>query len=252
MDSGNTVLRLINAKIKYNGGEKMNKIFKTNTGLEYKINYDYIKNGNHYYEIEFLITHSKRTVLKQALNQGCIKDLFYPTLYGIGYMGNATSKMNKRACTLWRNMLSRCYNSHNKKDFSSYGGLGVTVCNRWHCFEYFLEDLSKIDGYNEKEFNDGILCLDKDIKQKGLLPSQKVYSLDTCMFISNEINIKYRNTEQYSKHFIAISPDNDLMIIHGIVHFCKIYNFSPGSVKLRLDKKLFKPYHGWNFFSINN
>lgn len=39
---------------------------------------------------------------------------------------------------------------------------------------------------------------------------------------------------------------------NGIVHFCKIYNFSPGSVKLRLDKKLFKPYHGWNFFSINN
>ena len=117
MDSGNTVLRLINAKIKYNGGEKVNKIFKTNTGL---------------------------------------------------------------------------------------------------------------------------------------LPSQKVYSLDTCMFIFNEINIKYRNTEQYSKHFIAISPDNDLMIFHGIVHFCKIYNFSPGSVKLRLDKKLFKPYHGWNFFSINN
>ena len=23
---------------------------------------------------------------------------------------------------------------------------------------------------------------------------------------------------------------------NGIVHFCKIYNFSPGSVKLRLDK----------------
>ena len=36
MDSGNTVLRLINAKIKYNGGEKMNNYYwnKRNVSLD--------------------------------------------------------------------------------------------------------------------------------------------------------------------------------------------------------------------------
>ena len=31
----------------------MDKIFKTDTGLEYKINYDYIKNENHYHGWKF-------------------------------------------------------------------------------------------------------------------------------------------------------------------------------------------------------
>ena len=69
--------------------------------------------------------------------------------------------------------------------------------------------------------------------------------MDSGNTVSRLINakIKYNGGEKMNKIF---KTNN------GIVHFCKIYNFSPGSVKLRLDKKLFKPYHGWNFFSINN
>jgi len=41
---------------------------------------------------------------------------------------------------VWRAMLQRCENPNDKR-FASYGGRGVKVCDRWHDFELFLEDV---------------------------------------------------------------------------------------------------------------
>lgn len=42
--------------------------------------------------------------------------------------------------TTWRNMKDRCYNM-NSINYSYYGGRGITVCEYWHKFENFLEDM---------------------------------------------------------------------------------------------------------------
>ena len=39
-------------------------------------------------------------------------------------------------------MKARCLNPKNAK-FSSYGGRGITVCDRWLIFENFLADMSE-------------------------------------------------------------------------------------------------------------
>ena len=65
---------------------------------------------------------------------------------------------------------------------------GVTVCDRWKCFAYFLEDIKHIEGYDEEKFYANKLDLDKDIKQINVPVNQKVYSLDTCMFVDKHIN----------------------------------------------------------------
>src|SRR5882724_13092896 len=40
----------------------------------------------------------------------------------------------------WTNMRNRCQNEKHKA-FKHYGGRGITVCERWEKFEYFLEDM---------------------------------------------------------------------------------------------------------------
>ena len=40
----------------------------------------------------------------------------------------------------WKEMHSRCYNKLSR-DYKDYGNRGVSVCNRWHKLEYFIEDM---------------------------------------------------------------------------------------------------------------
>lgn len=41
---------------------------------------------------------------------------------------------------VWREMLRRCENPTHKR-FHEWGGRGISVCDRWHDFDLFLEDM---------------------------------------------------------------------------------------------------------------
>lgn len=42
----------------------------------------------------------------------------------------------------WRKMKERCY-SPKQVGYESYGGRGIRVCDRWHDFKNFLEDMGE-------------------------------------------------------------------------------------------------------------
>lgn len=70
---------------------------------------------------------------------------------------------------IWSSMIQRCHNPKNKR-YHSYGGRGITVCERWHNFENFLEDMgSKPDG----------LSLDRKDNNSG-------YCKKNCRWATNE------------------------------------------------------------------
>lgn len=73
----------------------------------------------------------------------------------------------------WKNMLKRCYCESYKKNKPSYQNCSVS--EEWLRASVFKEWMEQQD-YKGK-------CLDKD-----LLGDSKVYSKETCMFVSEQVN----------------------------------------------------------------
>lgn len=124
------------------------------------------------------------------------KNPYKKTVCKIGYLGTLkdgttpyTTINGKptKEYTLWRNMLKRCYDSE-KPTYKN-----VTVCERWHNFSQFLEDLPKIKGYDLwKNGTDKKMALNKDMyyRDLGINTDCKEYSLETCQFITQSDNSK--------------------------------------------------------------
>lgn len=65
-------------------------------------------------------------------------------------------KKPTRTYSAYQNMHTRCYNK-NHKSFITHGARGIIVCDRWHSFPNFLEDMRECpDGLEvERIDNDG-------------------------------------------------------------------------------------------------
>lgn len=145
--------------------------------------------GKRYACVEFSATGTIDTFRMDAVKNGEIKDRYAKSVMGRFSIGKAKKIENKKQYNLWHHMLERCYDVYNKS-YKDYGRKGVYVDERWHCFEYFLNDIPLIEGYDEELFSKGLLQLDKDIKQEN--SKIKIYSLETCVFVSREENMKQR------------------------------------------------------------
>ena len=51
-------------------------------------------------------------------------------------------RVRDRSYTTWCSMRQRCQNK-KKKNYSLYGGRGITVCDRWDSFENFIADMGE-------------------------------------------------------------------------------------------------------------
>ncbi|WZL56168.1 hypothetical protein SP3_00109 [Bacillus phage fHSPT3] len=197
------------------------------------------------YLVKFEETGYESIVEKVQIKRGTVKDRYARSVFGIGYLGDVKMVDHKREYIMWSGMLERCYDSSCER-YKDYGGAGVTVCDRWHSFENFLEDLPNIEGYDEALFKQKKIFIDKDIKQKSIPKNKKVYSPDTCCFVSRQINNANRDLTNASNHFIATSPDGEVIYVRGLRPFSKKYGLHRPIIKkcLRGERE---DYDGWTF-----
>lgn len=131
-----------------------------------------------------------------VLRMGGFKDLMYPSVYGVGFLGRGefqaySLRKKTKAYSAWSHMLERCYDVRNI-GYNRYGGDGVIVSREWHNFQDFAA------WYSERYLPG--MHLDKDI----LIPGNKTYGPNSCMLVSREIN----NAFSYSNHVGVLPAGN--------------------------------------------
>ena len=152
-------------------------------------------------EIQFLNTGYRKVAEMKEVRNGGIKDLYAPSVYGVGVLGTKyPSKINgvlTKEYDLWRSMLKRCYSDAYKKKNPTY--IDCEVSNKFKSYEYFYEWCHSQIGFGNEGWQ-----LDKDLLVKG----NKIYSENTCVFIPKEINsLLVKREALRGKHLIGVYWD---------------------------------------------
>lgn len=147
--------------------------------------------------------------------------------------------LRKKFYKLWHNMKSRCYN-HNHPRYPSYGGSGVTMCDKWLSFNGFLEDIVDIEGYSERDILKGNIHLDKDSRDI----TNKIYNIEKCKFINIETNNKFKPNQM--RGFIATAPNGEEFEGLNISEFARVHYLNQSTISACLNNKI-KKHKGWIF-----
>lgn len=180
------------------------------------------------FEVEFHNTGYHAIVTRGKMISGEIKDKYVPSVYGIGYLGDEyyITDPNKRMYyKVWSGMLARCYNP-NHQDYKTYGAVGVTVDPRWHNFTTFYFDIRNIPGFYNKVTNPRMYKLDKDYLQQHLPHNERVYSKETCIWVSEFENLILRSKDNNNVGYFGVTTEND-----GISYSCYIHSIFFGRFK---------------------
>lgn len=92
------------------------------------------------FKVRFEETGSEVVSTAHQIRTGSVKDRFYPSVSGVGYLGFATTTSNPKLYARWKRMIQSCYDSLHL-DYHSNGEKGVRVTERWHSYENYQEDL---------------------------------------------------------------------------------------------------------------
>lgn len=148
-------------------------------------------------KVKFLETGYETWTETDLFKKNKCRDYLLPNVQGVGILGyveNISGRLrDMKEYRIWEGIIGRCYGvqDYTKKN-TSYEFAEVE--DRWKRFDYFLEDIIHINGYDMwKRFHEeypntkNIFEFDKDILVKG----NKLYSRNTCMFVPKFINAGY-------------------------------------------------------------
>ena len=129
----------------------------------------------------------KAKVKSQYCNfqSGSIKNPYYPSVYGVGIIGNKYSVsvncIPTKEYAMWMNMLKRCFYKKIKDKQPTYKK--AICCNEWLLFDNFYAWLHNQENFEQWKSSNRY-ALEKDI----LVKNNKIYSPDTCCIVPQNVN----------------------------------------------------------------
>ena len=110
-----------------------------------------------------------------------------PCICNIAYLGQedifSIDSKNKIIYKIWEDIIARCYNPKDIS-YSHYGAIGIKVSDRWLSYRNFENDVKLKPNYERKLLEPNMFHLDKDFLQRNIPVSQRIYSNETCIWIS--------------------------------------------------------------------
>ena len=203
------------------------------------------KSGNRFVVISFLDNGYTYDVDPVQIKRGTVKNIYAKGIYGIASIGNVKMVKYKRAYNIWHKVIGRCYHKQCRA-YRHYGARGVSVCDEWLVFENFIKDYPLIDGYDEELFEASLLVLDKDLKQSTTSTCNKVYSKDTCTWMSLSINSSLASQDSKVLSFVAVDPKGIQHYVTGIKKFCREHDLVYPRVSECLNQTRTQ-HKGWKF-----
>lgn len=181
--------------------------------------------------VRFIDTGFEIATQASSIRSGEVKDKLRPSVFGIGYLGDGEFKTwanygRTKEYVAWQNMLQRCYDPKCHVKRPTY--IGCSVCAEWHNFQNFAKWMSKQNCEGKQ--------LDKDIKVEG----NKVYSPETCMFVTPAENVVEANAKQYA----FVSPSGVVTDVYNLSEFCRENGLDQGNMSNVHAGKL-KQHKGW-------
>lgn len=144
------------------------------------------------YVIQFLNTGYVTDASWDAIAHGRVLDKTAPGIAGVGCIGMdlkpTTDPWAYQFYKSWNDMMNRCYNETDA-DYPMYGALGIKVDERWHKFSNFVLDVPFLPQYEKKVMYPSMYQLDKDFLQFHVPKEQRIYSRNTCIWLSKPDNI---------------------------------------------------------------
>ena len=138
-------------------------------------------------KIKFLDNFGYETIVDaRGLKRGYFKNPFYPSVFGVGYIGDGeyVSRKNWKptySYGIWNGIMQRGYSEKFKIKSPTYKN--VTVCEEWHSYQNFAK---WFDENYPKNIENVKFDLDKDLIQDNI--ENKIYSPETCVWLPHKVN----------------------------------------------------------------
>lgn len=185
-------------------------------------------------KVRFVDTGYQLVTTSNSIRKGWVKDKMLPSVFGVGYVGDGeyrpvTGKIHSPSYRRWICMLRRCYSNSNSRHVAD-AYKNVSVCDEWHNYQNFAKwfDENYIDGFD----------LDKDILSVG----SKIYSPETCLFVSSEENSLEVNGKRFTQY--CISNGDQRILFRNISKVAKEIGVCSGAL-CRLVNGKRKTCGGW-------